>query len=180
MFTMRIPGSEKFDETTGKFIPVDELVVEFEHSLVSLSKWEQKYKRPFLGDEKLTPEETLYYIRLMVLGGVDPDLVMSRIRTQDVESLIEYMGDSYSATWFTSTEAPKRGGEQITSELIYFWMTAYHIPFEAQYWNLNNLFTLIRVANHKNQPEKKLSQQERAQQIRETNAARRAKYNTNG
>jgi hypothetical protein len=75
----------------------------------------------------------------------------------------------------------RRGpGEVITSELIYYWIVSFNIPFECQYWHLNRLFSLIRICNIKNSKPKKVSRMELAQRNRELNAARKAKLGTSG
>ena len=74
----------------------------------------------------------------------------------------------------------KGHGEIITSELIYYWMVAFTIPFECEYWHLNRLFALIRICNIKNSKPKKMSRSEIASRNRELNAVRRAQYNTSG
>ena len=74
----------------------------------------------------------------------------------------------------------KGRGEIITSELIYYWMVAFTIPFECEHWHLNSLFALIRICNIKNSKPKKMGRNEIAQRNRELNAQRRAKYGTSG
>ena len=48
MLTVKIPPIELYDEVSGLFIDSKEQVLQLEHSLVSLSKWESKWKKPFL------------------------------------------------------------------------------------------------------------------------------------
>ena len=92
------------------------------------------------------------------------------------------MQDSMTATWFNeSKNAPgRRGSEQITSELIYYWMVALQIPFECQKWHLNRLLTLVRICNIKNQPSKKQSKREVMSKNAALNAARRKSLGTSG
>ena len=54
MLTVKIPPIELYDEVSGLFIDSKEQVLQLEHSLVSLSKWESKWKKPFLGKEDKT------------------------------------------------------------------------------------------------------------------------------
>jgi hypothetical protein len=78
---------------------------------------------------------------------------------------------------------PERRGpsEVITSELIYFWIVSFNIPFDCQYWHLNRLFSLIRICNIKNSKgNKKMSRNEIAMRNRELNAKRRAELGTSG
>jgi hypothetical protein len=82
----------------------------------------------------------------------------------------------------TISEVSKGGSsrEVITSELIYYWMVNYNIPAEYQYWNLNRLFNLIRIAGVKNSKPKKMSRSEMAARNRELNAQRRQQLGTAG
>lgn len=183
MLELKIAASEAYNEETGEFIPVDEVVVRFEHSLVSLSKWESKYKKPFLSDHaehKKTEEEAADYIRFMVLDELDFDL-FERIGEEHVREVQQYITDSQTATTFPHEEAPNKiNRELVTAEIVYYWMVALNVPFETQYWHLNRLITLIQVVNHKNSPPKKRSRAAMAEQQRRLNAERKAKYGTNG
>lgn len=180
MLTIIIEEDEVFDEEANTFETVAGVVLNLEHSLISLSKWESKYEKPFLSGGKKTTGEILGYLQMMIL---DPDIspnVIYRCSSADIEKIQEYIDSSQSATTFG--EMPNRRGraEVITSELVYYWMTAFQIPFECQHWHLNRLFSLIRICNLKNAPEKKLSRNEIAQRNRELNAKRREELNTSG
>lgn len=173
---------EKFDETKNEFIPImtKEQTLQLEHSLVSLSKWEAKWRKPFLSNKKWTAEESIDYIRCMTLTqNVDPN-VYRAFTPQLLAEVFGYIDASMTATIF-----PKRGSrattsEYVTSELIYYWMVSYQIPFECQKWHLSRLLTLINVCNVKNAPQKKMSRREIMAQNRALNAARRKKLNTRG
>lgn len=177
MLQITIPAGEDFDEATSMFIPYKEQHLTLEHSLVSLSKWESKWEKPFLDTEK-TPEELYDYIRCMSINPVD----MQTIKHLSNENIIEvknYIDAKMSATWFRETHQP--GGRRIvTAEVIYYWMVALNIPFECQKWHLNRLLTLIRVCNEENKPKKNMSKAEIARQTRELNAARRKRLHTRG
>lgn len=91
----------------------------------------------------------------------------------------EYIDDPMTATWIRETnKAP--GGQVITSELIYYWMVSYRIPFECQKWHLNRLIMLIRVCDEKNKQPKKMSRNEILRRNASLNAARRAKFHSRG
>lgn len=180
MLKLKLIGVEFYNEETETFESFDDYELELEHSLLSLSKWESKYKKPFLSSEKKTAEETLYYIKAMIISPNPPDDIISRLSNSDIEVIHAYIESSESATTFG--EMPQRGGrgEVITSELIYYWMVGFTIPFECERWHLNRLFALIRICNIKNAPAKKMSKQDMARQYHELNAKRRAQYNTSG
>lgn len=165
--------SESFDQVNNTFTydPIKELT--FEHSLVSLSKWEAKHEIPFLGDTERSDEQTLDYIRMMCLDELsDEDLqLMTR---SNFEELNKYITSKQSATWFTEEQERKHSSQAITAEIIYYWMVALQIPFECQYWHLNRLITLIRVTNEKQTPPKKTSKADNMRRHASLNASRRA------
>lgn len=177
MLKITIPATEMYDEANDEFVTVEEQTLELEHSLVSLSKWEAKWKKPFLTKDMKTRDETVDYIRCMTITqNVDPN-VYNNIPDSVVHKVNEYISDPMTATWFNDDKKGNgRGGrssEQVTSELIYFWMISFNIPFDCQKWHLSRLMTLIKVCEAKNQPSKKMSKRETANQYRALNAARR-------
>ena len=184
MLKITIPSIELFDETNQEFITTKEQTLQLEHSLVSLSKWESKWCKPFLSQDTRTVEETMDYIRCMTITqNVDP-VVYNNISNEIIEQINEYIDAPMTATWFSEDRKGKGKGktssEQITSELVYYWMISLNIPFECQKWHLNRLLTLIRICNIKNQPEKKMSKKAILSQNAALNAARRKKMNTKG
>ena len=179
MLTIHIPGTEFYDEVSEEFTTTEPVTLELEHSLVSVSKWEAEFKRPFLSAQEKTPEETLGYIRHMVLNEEWDSDILDHLQDKHVEIINAYLGDTMTATWFTEQKTgPSR--EVITSELIYYWMTVANIPLEAENWPLQRLFTLIRVVNEKNKPPKKGRTQEAAARQRELNRQRLAANKTRG
>ena len=180
MLRITVPANELWDETKQTFIPVEEQTLQLEHSLVSLSKWESKWCKPFYSKEEKTYEETLDYIKCMTITQHVKPEVYRCLTQENVIQINEYIEAPMTATTFSQTEKRKINGEQITAELIYYWMIVSNIPFECQKWHLNRLITLIRVCSIKNQPPKKRSKQELASNYAKINAARRAKYNSKG
>lgn len=179
MFTLSIGGTEAYNEQTQKFETVGGTVLRLEHSLVSVSKWEAEFKRPFLSTDDKTPEETLGYIRHMVLNEDWDPSILELLEEKHVQTINDYLSDKLTATWFTD-QRPGPSREIITSELVYYWMTVANIPLEAERWPLARLFTLIRVVNEKNKPPKKMRTQEAAAKQRELNRQRLAANKTRG
>lgn len=180
MLQITIPGRELFDDKTQEFFELKPTTIELEHSLVSLSKWEQTFEKPFLGSDKKTTEETLGYVEAMTLTeGIDPT-VYFRLSDDNIKAINAYIDAKMSATWFRETVGQTRSREVITSELIYYWMTALNVPMACETWHLNRLFTFIKVINEKNKPQKKMSKAELAARNRDLNAQRKAQLQSAG
>jgi hypothetical protein len=180
MLTIVVPGVEMFDEKSQEFVTQGDVTVELEHSLVSLSKWESIYEKPFLGKDEKTTEEVLGYVKAMSLTPNLPDEVFSKLSPTNIEAINKYIDAKMSATWFNEAPGAPPSRDVITSELIYYWMVTFQIPFECETWHLNRLFTLIRVCNIKSAKPKKMSRSEVAARQRELNAQRRAQLGTSG
>lgn len=181
MLLIEVPiNPEGWDEEKEEFVPATSQTLRLEHSLVSLSKWESKWNKPFLGKGEKTFEETIDYIKCMTLTkNVDP-IVYARLTPENITQINEYIEAKMTATTFSQEPGGKGSSEQITSELIYYWMVALQIPFECQKWHLNRLLTLIRVCNLKNQPPKKMSKSAIMSQNAALNAERRKRLNSKG
>lgn len=184
MLRIEVPISpEGWDKEKQEFVDPKVQVLHLEHSLVSLSKWEMKWQKPFLSDIEKTPEETHDYVRCMTITqNVDPS-VYNHLTQANMDAINEYMGSSMTATWFS--DDGKKGGKnknkQITNELIYYWMMSLNIPMECQKWHLNRLFTLIQVHDAENgSSNKKMSKREVMSRNRMLNEARKKKYNSKG
>lgn len=173
---------ETYDEKKNEFtqITTKEQTLQLEHSLVSLSKWEAKWHKPFLSKEKRTPEEIIDYVRCMTLTqNVDPK-VYQALTPANLAEVSAYIDASMTATTFPNRGNRPPNYETVTSELIYYWMVSHNIPFECQKWHLSRLLTLINVCNVKSSPPKKMSQREIMSRNRALNAARRKRFNTRG
>ena len=180
MLQLTIKGEELFDERTLRFIPAKSTTLQLEHSLVSLSKWECKWKVHYLNNDKLTPEMSIDYVRCMTLTQcVDPE-IYNQLTEADMKMIRDYIDDPMTATTFRKSNRPP-SRQIVTAEIIYYWMVTLGIPFDpCQKWHLNRLLTLIRVCDEKNSPKKKMSKRDAMAQQKSLNAARRAKYHTNG
>lgn len=182
MLTIEIPiDPEGWDEAKQEFVESRTQSLQLEHSLISLSKWESKWHKPFLSTKEMTDEETLDYIKCMTLTkNVKPD-VYNHITRENMNDVVNYISDPMTATTFYKDEKGANNRETVTSELIYYWMIASNIPFDpCQKWHLNRLITLIRVCGIKNTPPKKRSRREIMSRNAALNAARRQQMNSKG
>lgn len=157
MLEIKVDGGEFWDSINEEFINREPVTLHLEHSLISLTRWEQHYKRPFL-NEKTGPktlEETIYYIKCMCLDKKVSDETFNNISTENYQKILDYIHDPMTASTITDRSKNKPQKKEIlTSELIYYYMTALNIPFECEKWHLNNLLMLIQIASAKNNPEK--------------------------
>ena len=180
MLRITIPAVEYWDEQKQEFVYTKEQTLQLEHSLVSLSKWESKWCKAFLTKNEKSSEETLDYIKFMTLTqNVDPE-VYNYLTNGNIREINEYIEAPMTATYFSDEKTSKTNREQVTAELIYYWMIALNIPFECQKWHLNRLLTLIKVCNIKNQPPKKRSKKDIMSRNAALNAARKKQLNTKG
>ena len=180
MLQITIPAREAWDEINEQFIRTKEQTLRMEHSLISISKWEAKWHKPFLSDQTRNYEETLDYIKCMTITqNVDPNVYYC-LTAENMSDINSYIDNAMTATTIYDDPSSPKGRETITSELIYYWMIALNIPFECQTWHLNRLLMLIRVCNIKNQPPKKRSKREIMSRNAALNAARRKQLNTTG
>jgi len=176
--TVAVGKEELFDSGAQEFIQPRKFNLVLEHSLVSLSKWESFYEKPFINSEK-THEETLHYVRDMTVTPEVPEEVYESLSQANVDKITAYIEAKMTAT--TVHQAPNNSNlETVTSELIYYWMIALGIPFECQHWHLSRLLMLIKVCNVKNAPAKKMSRAETAAYNRALNDQRRKQYGTKG
>jgi hypothetical protein len=179
MLTIVVEERELYNEATSEILTQPSFTLELEHSLVSLSKWESIFEKPFLAETPKTQEELIRYVECMILdssGQVD----LNQIGTTEWTKITEYIGSNQTATTFGELPEKPKKAETITSELIYYWLVIFTIPFEVEKWHLNRLFALIRICNLKNQKPTKKSKSELAQDYRTLNQQRKAKYNTKG
>ena len=179
MLELIIPAYELFNEETQEFINEPERVLKLEHSLVSISKWEANWNKPFLSNKKKTFDEVVDYIKCMTINQGIPDSAYLYLTEEQYAEINRYIVAPMTATTIQEEQGEK-SREIITSEIIYYYMIACNIPMECEHWHLNRLMTLIKVCNIKNQPPKKRSMREVMQSNTALNAARKKKLNTKG
>lgn len=180
MLVLDIPETELFDEENDKFVYIRKQTIKLEHSLISISKWESKWQKPFLSKEKKTREEILDYIRCMFLTPSQDKNVILGLSVDDINKIIEYIDSPMTATTVTFFDnKPKTKEETVTSELIYYWMITAGIPFECEKWHINRLFALLKICSAKNAPKKKATKEMMNSQAA-LNAKRRAAMKSKG
>lgn len=181
MLTIVVPESELFDSSTNEFIQIKEQTLQLEHSLVSIQKWESRWKKSFLNTlNERSIEETIDYIRCMTITKNVNPLIYRNMNHKVINQVNEYINDPMTATTFNDRDKSS-GREVITAELIYYWMVNFGIPFECKKWHLNQLLTLIKVCALKAESSnKKMSKSEIMKQNRDINALRRKRLNSKG
>src|SRR5205809_5693901 len=130
MLTIRVSKVESFDESNQEFTTQGGTALELEHSLVSLSKWESIYEKPFLGADTKSPEEIIEYVKCMLVTSEVPEDIFHRLSETNFNQIHDYIDAKRTATWFNEQPGAPKSREIITSELIYYWMTVFSIPFE--------------------------------------------------
>jgi hypothetical protein len=179
MLKITVVLEDGYDEKESRFVALKCFDLELEHSLVSLSKWESEFCKPFLGKDDKTLDETIWYVKAMTLTENVPGEVYEKLSNENIDAINAYIAAPMTATTFTEKQN-RAAQEVITAEIIYWWMIGLGIPFDRENWHLNRLLTLIRVCNAKNAPPKKMSRAEQAQQQRDLNAKRKAMSNSKG
>ena len=183
-------NKEYWDSKKEEFVYFEPVKVELEFSLAAISKWESKYRKPFFVPDffkddpqyKKTQEEIMYLLECMVTNDADPS-IFYRMSDEESKIISDYISEDHTATWFEDSNSTKGASASfITSEIIYYWMVAYNIPSEFQYWNLSRLLTLIRVYKEKNQEQdsSQASQSDMLAEQRKLNAIRRKQLNSRG
>jgi len=183
VLTIVIPDVDLYDDESSMFFKSQGATLLLEHSLVSLSKWEAIWTKPFLDGISRTTEETRSYVACMNLAPVYSEDIYKRLSDDNVREVAAYIDSKQTASWFKDDLAVRTGNSDIiTNEVIYYWMISHTIPMETQYWHLNRLLTLIKVCNEKNKPasKSKMGTREQAMSRDALNKKRKAELNTTG
>lgn len=180
--TVSIP--EFFNEQLNEFIAPSRSTetLHLEHSLVSISKWESKWKVPYFSQksESMSIEQFQDYVRCMTLNQNIPDYVYKVLSKDNLAQIVDYIVDEKTATWFGKEEYNAPSRQVVTSELIYYWMIQFNVPMECQKWHFSRLWTLIKVCSAKSGGGKKMSKSEILSRNRTLNEQRKAQYHTKG
>lgn len=187
MITVRIPKGKSYDSRHNVFYTVDkDITIQLEHSLISLQKWESRWHKPFLSTNEKSIEQTIDYVRCMCVTSNVPDDVFYCIPEAEMNRISAYIDDPMTATTIRerpgAANGPTKKKENVTAEIIYYWMISYNIPSEYRKWNLNQLLTLIRVLNIKNEPKnnKKRSRTAILNDFKVINEENKKKFDTKG
>lgn len=175
MLCITIEKGELYDSKNRIFVQVPETKLQLEHSLISLTKWESKWHKPFLSSEK-SQEETLDYIRCMVVGKEIDPIILKQLKREDIKKIQQYIDNPMTATTIYTIGNNKKSINKgiITNEVLYYYMASNQIPFECEKWHLNRLLTLLEVFAVKNDKDNKMSKRQTLQHNAKLNAARRA------
>lgn len=181
MLHIKIPETELWDEKKEEFVYRKEQTIQMECSLIAISKWESKWCKSFFSKKEKTYEEVLDFIKCMTLNKNLNDETFYCLTENNLKEINKYIEAPMTAiTFFDTNDNKSINRDTITSELIYYWMIAFNIPFECQKWHINRLLTLIRVCEIKNRPPKKMSNNQIISRNKELNSIRRKKLNTKG
>ena len=174
-----VPEAELFDPKTEEFTEVKATTLIMEHSLISISKWEEKWCVPFIegpnpNSREKTDEMWLSYFQCMVINPKEVDIsVIRAIPASEQRRIIAYIQKQATASSVSDRNEPKGPSEQITSELIYCWMTMYNIPDRFDKWHLSRLIILTRICQRKNSAPEKVNKRDRSLEYAKISAQRR-------
>lgn len=179
MLSIKIPAQKVYDENTSTFYEIKETVLHLEHSLIAISKWEAKWQKPFLDhNTQKTVEEITDYIRCMCTDSeesIDTN-VWKALSRRDVKRIEEYISDKMTASTVNNrNKKPQRKAQVLTSELLYYYMSALGIPFDCESWHFSRLIMLIQIAAAEQQGSQKMPRNEMIAQRNALNKARQAK-----
>lgn len=159
MKTILVPaGQQLWNEKTEKFLYTKETVVLLEHSLYTISLWEEKHRKRFLDDSvEKTQIELMDYIRTMIVNKEEVDDVAFSylINTRSLlEEVISYISDQCTATVLPKQDE-KGNKEPVSSELMYYWLFSAGIDKECEHWHLSRLMALLGIFSVKNSEHEK-------------------------
>lgn len=150
MIEETIVGIELFNHETQEIIPAPKTrTIRLEHSLISISKWEEQTKRRFLSQISgpQTKDDWIKYMQCMSLDGPIDPLLLNCMTQEQFNRIVEYIKDNKTAT--TGLKKKKGNGKdkELSSELIYCYMAEYRLPWYSEKWHLSRLLTMIQAAD---------------------------------
>lgn len=165
-------------------LKINDKDLRFEHSLVSLSEWEGEYEKPFFSHgkgETKSDDELTHYFEFMLVSDYKKRHLVRLMGPEQRLALAEYINAGRSATIVKDIPGKKGPIENVTSELIYYWMISFKIPFKpSDDWHLNRLLMLVKVCGVKQATPDKRNSKEIAKDYRSVNEERRKKLGTKG
>lgn len=157
-----------------------EVMLKFEHSLLSLSKWESRTRKPFLTNQHKTEEELIEYFQDMLVSPEDRRDLVYLLDPKELEEVREYMNSNLSASTVPA-QKKEYNPEVITSELVYYWLSGLSIPFQpTETWHISRVMMLVQIASYKQQPPKKQKSTDVMKDWARINEERLKKYGTTG
>jgi hypothetical protein len=159
----------------------DEVVLRFEHSLLSLSKWEEIHQKPFLHRTERTGEEMIDYFGCMLTSPEhDPTMVFG-LSPDQFEQLTSYVNSERTASTVDPDPKAKKGGQIVTSELIYSWLVGLEIPFQpTESWHLSRTMMLIQMVTRQKSPPEKQDKATALSKWDEMNRRNKERFQSNG
>lgn len=183
-YELLVPSGEFWDPINEEFVYTKETFLRLKHSLLSVAKWECKYKKSFFSERKDTVDEHRSYIECMTINGKFDKIIYEAITVSQINDVARYIDEPMTASTFQDysnrRNMPRRFGKIVTAESFYSAMVSLGIPFECEKWHLNRLLALIRFCEVENTPGKKMPEAEVLRQYSQLNAARKAKLGTRG
>lgn len=181
MLKLSLPKQETWNEETEEFEMIGGREVELEHSLYTISGWEAKWKKAFSNRKGLQHDEFLDYIMNFMCQTRDlPQEAWLTITQNELKQILAYIDDPMTATTIKNQNRSKKSKTFVTSELIYYYMSQFGIPFECEHWHLNRLMILLDVCSSKSSPPKKMSKADAAKAQAAQNAAMRKRFGSKG
>lgn len=119
------------------------------------------------------------YYQDMMISDHDPNLVYG-LSPEQQDELTIYINTPQTASSVPKTGPQRRNTETITSELIYYWLSALKLNWEAQHWHLSRCMMLIEIAGYKQAPAKKRNPREVLTDWAQQNEERKKKFGISG
>lgn len=180
ILVLEFPEYDQFDRVTEEFVTFPPARLTLVHNLLSIVRWESKWKRSFVDRPPSSVDEVIDYVECMADGQPSVPHMLERLTRDHTEAIKAYIADPMSASVMLSRPGQTKSSEKMTSDLIYYYMVTFQIPFEAEEWHLNRLLMLIRICNAKQSAGQKTNSKSAASQRAALNRARRARAGSRG